>query len=407
MPAARRRTGRCRRTAQWKRGPPSAVRRGNDRGRPQAPVRAVPGGRAKPPRLPADQPLHLLPRPGDSRRSARRPALAAAARGHLVVRDRVADQLRAEPRAELPVARRGRRPAAALHRGEREQLPDLRARAHRPPGGRRRLLRARPRHRRAVRGRLPVLHDALGRLQGHPQSGRRRSRRGPGRRQRRRHRRHGYGTYGGNTGTPAQLSWAIVTSSASASDGNVLIRGGYVLTMDSGGDIPGGDVHVRDGEIVAVGTDLDAPGADVIDAVGKIVAPGLIDTHWHMWNTLLRGLSDGRPDGESPARSGYFVTCVTLGRHFLPGDTYAGTRLACAEAIDAGITTVHDWAHNIRGIDWAEAGLRALSESGLRARFSFGYETGHQNDRLMALDDLASIASAWPRAPYSAGGRIH
>jgi cytosine/adenosine deaminase-related metal-dependent hydrolase len=196
-----------------------------------------------------------------------------------------------------------------------------------------------------------------------------------------------------------------MTPSASVSDGNVLIRGGYVLTMDSAGDIPGGDVHVRDGEIVAIGTDLDAQGADVIDAAGKIVAPGLVDTHWHMWNTLLRGLSDGRPDRDGRARSGYFVTCVALGRHFLPGDTYAGTRLACAEAIDAGITTVHDWAHNIRGIDWAEAGLRALSESGLRARFSFGYETGHQNDRLMALDDLARVASAWPA--YGAGGRIH
>jgi len=188
-------------------------------------------------------------------------------------------------------------------------------------------------------------------------------------------------------------------------DGNVLIRGGYVLTMDSAGDLPGGDVHVRDGEIVAIGTGLDAQGADVIDAAGKIVAPGLVDTHWHMWNTLLRGLSDGRPDGDGRARSGYFVTCVALGRHFLPGDTYAGTRLACAEAIDAGITTVHDWAHNIRGMDWAEAGLRALSESGLRARFSFGYETGHRNDRLMALDDLARVASAWPA--YGAGGRIH
>jgi 5-methylthioadenosine/S-adenosylhomocysteine deaminase len=201
--------------------------------------------------------------------------------------------------------------------------------------------------------------------------------------------------------------------------GNVLIRGGYVLTMDSGGDIPGGDVHVRDGEIVAIGAGLEAPCADVIDAAGKIVAPGLVDTHWHMWNTLLRGLSDGRPDGESPARSGsanpggrppgtprgYFVTCVALGRHFLPADTYAGTRLACAEAIDAGITTVHDWAHNIRGLDWAEAGLAALAESGLRARFSYGYETGHPNDRLMALADLSRVAAAWPA--YGAGGRLH
>ena len=36
-------------------------------------------------------------------------------------------------------------------------------------------------------------------------------------------------------------------------DGNLLVRGGYVLTMDSGGDIPGADVHVKDGVIQAVG----------------------------------------------------------------------------------------------------------------------------------------------------------
>jgi cytosine/adenosine deaminase-related metal-dependent hydrolase len=209
-----------------------------------------------------------------------------------------------------------------------------------------------------------------------------------------------------------------MTSRAPVSDANLLIRGGYVLTMDSAGDLPGGDIHLRDGVIQQIGTNLDVPEAEVIDASGKIVIPGLVDTHWHMWNTLLRGMSDGRPgrvarptlapvppEGYVPDRSGYFATCVGLGRHFLPADTYAGTRLAAAEAIDAGITTVHDWAHNIRGLDWAESGLRALGESGLRARFSYGYETGHANDQLMALEDLAGIRAAWPS--YHADDRIH
>jgi 5-methylthioadenosine/S-adenosylhomocysteine deaminase len=196
-----------------------------------------------------------------------------------------------------------------------------------------------------------------------------------------------------------------MASRASVSTVNILIRGGHVLTMDSAGDLPGADVHIRDGVIQQVGRDLDVPEAEVIDAAGKIVAPGLVDTHWHMWNTLLRGMSDGRPTPDGPDRSGYFATCVGIGKHFLPGDTYAGTRLAAAEAIDAGITTVHDWAHNIRGLDWAEAGLRALGESGLRARFSYGYETGHANDQLMALEDLGAIRQAWPS--YHADDRIH
>jgi 5-methylthioadenosine/S-adenosylhomocysteine deaminase len=201
-----------------------------------------------------------------------------------------------------------------------------------------------------------------------------------------------------------------MTPSASVSPANLLIRGGYVLTMDGPGDLPGGDVHVSGGVIRAVGRDLDVPGAEVVDAAGKIVAPGLVDTHWHLWNTLLRGLSDGRPARQSLRPyghdgGGYFATCVALGRHFQPGDVYAGTRLALAEAADAGITTVHDWAHNIRGRDWAEAGLRALAESGLRARFSYGYAAGHRNDQAMALDDLADLAARWPS--YSAGGRLH
>jgi 5-methylthioadenosine/S-adenosylhomocysteine deaminase len=66
---------------------------------------------------------------------------------------------------------------------------------------------------------------------------------------------------------------------------------------------------------------------------------------------------------------------------------------------------VHDWSHNVRGLDWAEAGLAALAESGLRARFSYGYETGHQNDKLMALEDLAHVAGRWQA--YGAGGRVH
>ena len=94
------------------------------------------------------------------------------------------------------------------------------------------------------------------------------------------------------------------------SHANLLIRGGYVLTMDPAGDIPGGDVHVCDGVIKAVGRNLDVPRAEVVDAGGKIVAPGLVDTHWHLWNTLLRGMSDGRPTPEGPDRGGYFATCV-------------------------------------------------------------------------------------------------
>jgi 5-methylthioadenosine/S-adenosylhomocysteine deaminase len=180
--------------------------------------------------------------------------------------------------------------------------------------------------------------------------------------------------------------------------GTLLVRGGHVITMDPGtGDVPDGDVLVSDGAIVAVGTGLDAPpGATVIDAAGMIVAPGLVDTHWHMWNTLLRGMSETGP--------GYFRLCRGLGPAFGPDDVLRGTLLACAEAISSGITTVHDWAHNVRGPGYAAAGLRALARAGLRARFSCGYPAAHPNDQAMDLAGLRRLHAEWDG--HAAGGLL-
>src|SRR5262249_36465694 len=72
----------------------------------------------------------------------------------------------------------------------------------------------------------------------------------------------------------------------------LLLQNAYVMTMDPGlGDIAGGDVHIKNGAIVAVGKGLKTPGAAVFDGQHMIVLPGLVDTHWHLWNTLLRSFA--------------------------------------------------------------------------------------------------------------------
>ena len=55
----------------------------------------------------------------------------------------------------------------------------------------------------------------------------------------------------------------------------LVIRGGYVLTMDpAAGDLPAGDVHIAGGQIAAVGPGLAVPpGTAELDAAGMIVAP--------------------------------------------------------------------------------------------------------------------------------------
>ncbi|HZP78696.1 MAG TPA: amidohydrolase family protein [Pseudolabrys sp.] len=208
----------------------------------------------------------------------------------------------------------------------------------------------------------------------------------------------------------ALLSGAAALAAASAGNattmraqgkserGNILIRNAYVMTMDAAGDIANGDVHVKDGAIVAVGSKLDAPGAMRIDGSGTIVLPGLVETHWHMWNTLLRSMSGDKPE------LGYFRTTAMLGKLFEPADMYQGTRLAAAEAINSGITHVHSWCHNIRTPAHAEMDLKALRESGLRARFSFGPMQGHPNNQPIDLATLDRLKSNW--TSYANGGLI-
>jgi cytosine/adenosine deaminase-related metal-dependent hydrolase len=172
--------------------------------------------------------------------------------------------------------------------------------------------------------------------------------------------------------------------------GQYLIRNAHVLTMDrNAGDIAGGDVHVLNGEIVAVGARLSAAAAKVIDGRGMIVLPGLVETHWHMWNSLLRSMSGDE------RKFGYFPTSAGLGRHFLPSEMYAGTRLAAAEALFSGITTVHDWCHNPRTPEHADENLRALRESGIRARFSYGPARGIPITETVNLADIERLHRDW------------
>ena len=180
------------------------------------------------------------------------------------------------------------------------------------------------------------------------------------------------------------------SSSGLPARGEFVIRNGFVLTMDSAlGDVPRGSVHVRNGEIVAVGADVNAPAAEVIDATDMIVLPGLVETHWHMWNTLFRSFA-----GDEQAH-GYFPTVARYGAVMTPDDMYQGARLSAAEAIYSGMTTVHDWCHNIRSREHAERDIQALKDSGIRARFSYGWSQGQDDKDILNLRDIEALHRDW------------
>ncbi|WP_427307002.1 amidohydrolase family protein [Cupriavidus sp. H39] len=166
-----------------------------------------------------------------------------------------------------------------------------------------------------------------------------------------------------------------------------IIRGGHVVTMDPAlGELPDSDVLVADGEIVEIGTGLHRPGATEIDGGGMIVMPGLVDTHWHLWNSSLRALVRG----DDP-HQGYFPVTLRMGPYFSPEDSYHSVRLGLAEGIASGITTVNNWSHNTRSPAHADAELRAMHGMGVRGRFSYGWGQDLALDQPMNLDDLARV----------------
>jgi 5-methylthioadenosine/S-adenosylhomocysteine deaminase len=184
----------------------------------------------------------------------------------------------------------------------------------------------------------------------------------------------------------ALVGVASAQTAPQPSQAQYLIRDAYVVSMDPAiGDLPHGDIHVRNGAIVAVGVNLSAPAAQVIDGKTLIACPGFIETHWHMWGAVARNMA-----GEEE-KTGYFPFSRVLGTLFTPQDNARGVRLALAEAIASGITTVHNWSHNLLTPAHADAELAVHREVGSRARFAYGYSRNTQANETLPLDDVARV----------------
>ncbi|HEY8580245.1 MAG TPA: amidohydrolase family protein [Beijerinckiaceae bacterium] len=187
---------------------------------------------------------------------------------------------------------------------------------------------------------------------------------------------------------------------APAARGVVLIKNAAVISMDPKiGVLPRADVLVRNGVIEAVAENLSAPGAEIIDAQDMIVTPGFVDTHYHMWSALGRNyLADGFE---------YFPAKAATAAKFTADDFYASIMLAMAELANNGVTTVHNWAHNVRSPAHADAELRAHRDSRLRARYSYGHIDGLARDRPLDFADIERVRAEWfgAKAPFE--GLVH
>jgi 5-methylthioadenosine/S-adenosylhomocysteine deaminase len=191
-------------------------------------------------------------------------------------------------------------------------------------------------------------------------------------------------------------TWAQAATAPTAIDpAHLVIRHATVLTMDPKlGDMLDCDVLIKDGQILAVGKSLAGHGAVEMDATGMILIPGLVDAHWHLWNSVLRS-SAPVPGGEA-----FFKTQQATSKRFTPELTELSSRLGLAEAAHSGITTVNNWAHNIRSPEFAAAELRALQASGLRARLWYGYAQDLAATAAMDFRDIERLQEQMTAAAY-------
>jgi 5-methylthioadenosine/S-adenosylhomocysteine deaminase len=177
--------------------------------------------------------------------------------------------------------------------------------------------------------------------------------------------------------------------------GEVVIRGGTIVTVDPSWSLPAGDVLCRDGRLAQVGGDAVPAGRDyeVLDAEGCLVLPGLVQTHVHTCQTLARGRADDL------ALLEWLVKVIwpyeaALGRD----DVAAAARLAFAELLLGGTTCVQDMAT----VRHTEAIFEAARDAGIRATIGkammdtgAGVPAPLRDTARAAIDESTALCHAW------------
>lgn len=147
----------------------------------------------------------------------------------------------------------------------------------------------------------------------------------------------------------------------------MIIKNGYIVTMD--GDMKvytDGALVYKDDRIVEVGKTEEIfqkySGDEVLDAKGMMVLPGLVNTHNHLYQTIMRGLGD---DGEGMRPKGYRWD-IDLLRGMDKDACYASGRMSMVEMIRSGITSTQDSHYiNFHG-DSIDGIAESARDAGLR-----------------------------------------
>jgi len=148
---------------------------------------------------------------------------------------------------------------------------------------------------------------------------------------------------------------------------DLLILGGTVVTARRDGlVINSGAIAIDQGLIVEVGERQTIEShyeaaARAIAADGMLVYPGLVDTHTHLYQTLLKGLGDDLPLME-------WLDACTLPSipHLTPRMCYVAAVLGCVESLRSGCTTIFDYMVDHPDTQVYDAIVQAFDDVGIQ-----------------------------------------
>lgn len=78
----------------------------------------------------------------------------------------------------------------------------------------------------------------------------------------------------------------------------MIVSDGHIVTCDPQETVVRGDIVIRNGRILAIGPDARRrahASVEIVDASGCAIIPGLIQTHVHVCQTLMRGMGEDLP----------------------------------------------------------------------------------------------------------------
>ncbi|MDH6690388.1 MULTISPECIES: amidohydrolase family protein [Bradyrhizobium] len=149
----------------------------------------------------------------------------------------------------------------------------------------------------------------------------------------------------------------------------ILVRQGRIFDPTSRRDAAVGDLLIDGEKIAEIAPTISISDVDeIIDASGAIVSPGFVDGHRHVWQTNIRGIA-----ADWSLFEYLHEIRMRIAGAYRPEDVYLGNLLGSLEMIDAGVTTVCDHSHIVSSPEHAEAAIRGLHDSGIRAVYAHGF----------------------------------